>query len=503
MAAPFPSIQSFYSRELPPGSQEENTGPSDQVKPGDGFTSSEIETAVNPLSRPWKPSRHYEACAISLLETGPHNYKISGRIVNFTIDHKDLGHHFLVVTDGTRAIAVRLYYIKASDYQLLFGQRVTIWTAFIVDPSASDSGNIPFCTAATNLYPGRNIATHVVIHDDVPGSDSDSILRCPLECNLTDYEYLPNLMTLKAFLASGYDAGSGKILVCVRSVGPRRTLTSKKHQTTFDMVEVGIFDDTETCTLKLWGDKIRSAKSWVPNQTILLISKPTHQIRASSSELGIGTNSMIDVNPIFPDVDWLRKKVKNMTKERRVHVSFPSSTWDTEIAMHGPGRTLFTIAEIEDQVRHPESVIDFTGKLYVMINEMKLMENWRKGTLCCVECCGVPVYANRSIAICKNCDSVKQLALNPRVIGSMIDESGMITGGKLVWRDEAWTQLFSESRAAESMVEGKEVDLVEELIVVGINVLKGMEETLLYSHVTLTFGWSSELERLCIMGAEW
>ncbi|OTA90997.1 hypothetical protein M434DRAFT_389521, partial [Hypoxylon sp. CO27-5] len=235
------------------------------------------------------------------------------------------------------------------------------------------------------LYPGRNGATHIIIHSDVPDSDGHRILRRPLECNLKEYEYLPALMTLKAFISTGYDLGEGKILVCVRSVGPRRSVQSKKHQNTLDMVEVGIFDDTATSVLKLWEDKAPSAKSWVPNQTILLISKPTFSLRGTSSEVGIGYSSMIDVNPEFPDANWLRDKVKNMTKKQSIYVPFPSDVWDIELAINGPGRTLFTIADVEDQVRHPDFTIDFTGKLNVIILNMKLMEHWRKGALCCFE----------------------------------------------------------------------------------------------------------------------
>lgn len=102
----FPSIQSFYSRELPPSSQDAGGESSKSAKPGDGFTSSEVEAALDPLSRPWEPSRHYEMCPISLLETGPRNYQISGRIVNFADNFREQGFHFLVVTDGSGAIAV-------------------------------------------------------------------------------------------------------------------------------------------------------------------------------------------------------------------------------------------------------------------------------------------------------------------------------------------------------------------------------------------------------------
>lgn len=91
----------------------------------------------------------------------------------------------------------------------------------------------------------------------------------------------------------------------------------------------------------------------------------------------------------------------------------------------------------------------------------------------------------------------------------MVDESGMVAGRRLVWHDDAWTQLFfPKSIANEAPAEDdQEVDLVEqsweELTLLDTNGIRYIEEQLLYSRVTLTFGWSSELERVCILGVEW
>ncbi|KAI0108472.1 hypothetical protein F4814DRAFT_451754 [Daldinia grandis] len=508
MDTSFPSIYTFYSRETRSGSEDVNNDSLNLHIPGDGFTPSEIEVVTNPLSRPWKPSRSYEQCPISLLQTGPFNYEISGRIVNFSTNPQEQGYHFLVISDGSGAIAVKLYYAKASDYQLIIGQRVTIWATFIASSTQGGTGSIPFCASSTKIYPGRNIATHIAIHNDNPDSDGYRILRCPLDCNLKEYNYLPALMTLKAYLSTGYDMAEGKVLVCVRSVGPRRTVHSKKSQCDLDMVDVSIFDDTATCVLKLWQDKVPSAKTWVPNRTILLISKPTCRQGDPHSGLGISYTSMVDVDPEFPDADWLRDKVKNMSKKQSVHIPFPNDIWDIDLAIRGPNRILFTIADIEDQVRNPEPRLDFTGKLNVIILEMGLMEQWRKRSFCCFECCGMPVYANSPVAICKNCDTRRDLAVNPRIIGSMVDESGMITASKLVWHDDAWTQLFFGGILNEIQTgNDPETNLVEQswedLTILDTAALRDIEEQLLYARITLTFGWSSRLERLCIMGVEW
>ncbi|KAI0470673.1 hypothetical protein GGR56DRAFT_683713 [Xylariaceae sp. FL0804] len=519
MATSFPSIQTFYSREVAPGSSTGHDALRPGAAEGDGFTSSEVEAALNPLAQPWAPSRPYETRPIMLLELGCRNYQITGRLVNFTSPSslagdqgRSEGHYFLVVADGSAAIAVKLLTPRASDCQPLLGQRVTLWTSYIADPAKARIGQIPLCLFATTLYPGRNGATHIVFHADAPASPDHSALRCPLLIASTrDHDSLPGLMTLKSFLSSGYDLGEGKILVCVRSVGPRRTVRPKKREGTLDLVEVGIFDDTAACVLKLWQDKVASAKTWTPNHTVLLISQPSCRIAdrlspqgAVSFEIGIAYSTMVDVDPDIPEAEWLRTKVQNMAKRESVLVSFPSQTWDIEQAIHRLNRVLYTLAEVDEQVRQ-DPTCNFTGKLNVIIIEMNLMESWRKNTTCCVECCGIPLYSNKPTGACKNCGTRRELSLNPRILGSIIDESGTIAGSKLVWHDSAWAQLLFGNDP--SAVAPEVVDLVEQcwedITLLDNQSVRLLEEQLLYSRVTLTFGWSAELARMCVLGAEW
>jgi hypothetical protein len=140
--------------------------------------------------------------------------------------------------------------------------------------------------------------------------------------------------------------------------------------------------------------------------------------------------------------------------------------------------------------------------------------------------------------------------LNPRIIGPLADETGCIAAGKLIWSDRAWTELLfgSVPPATSNAAEGKtcttkiktensqdksEVDYFEneEDLFDGINepeysatsstplvaeyqawreltnleypALKEVEEQLLFSRITLTFGWSPAVGRLCVLGVEW
>lgn len=96
--------------------------------------------------------------------------------------------------------------------------------------------------------------------------------------------------------------------------------------------------------------------------------------------------------------------------------------------------------------------------------------------------------------------------MNPRVLGSFLDESGKISGNKLIWNDEAWTQLlFGETidKSPTQTLDNATKRSWQDITTLDANTLRDLEAKLLYSRVALTFGWSIELGRLCILGVEW
>jgi hypothetical protein len=90
----------------------------------------------------------------------------------------------------------------------------------------------------------------------------------------------------------------------------------------------------------------------------------------------------------------------------------------------------------------------------------------------------------------------------------LADETGCLASGKLVWSPLSWAQLFFPD--ARSMKGGGNAgdefatsESWEELTILDSGSLRSIEERMIYSRVTLTFGWSSSVERLCILGVEW
>lgn len=118
MAPPYPSIQSFYKREVPKP-DEEAEGPAPE-NIGDGFTEEELAEALDPLTRRWNPEREYEELDIGQLSPGPKAVTFVGRVVNFNTVYgrsqkqpKASGWHYMVIKDDTASISASVSFPPA------------------------------------------------------------------------------------------------------------------------------------------------------------------------------------------------------------------------------------------------------------------------------------------------------------------------------------------------------------------------------------------------------
>lgn len=100
--------------------------------------------------------------------------------------------------------------------------------------------------------------------------------------------------------------------------------------------------------------------------------------------------------------------------------------------------------------------------------------------------CGVPLFSNTTPTPCRNCSSPLTLSLNPRIIGTLLDETGCISPGKLLWSERAWEQLFGRSVEEIVRMTGEECRLFEQRV------------TGLRCH--LTVGWEGGVGRLVVLG---
>ena len=113
MTYSYPSIQSFYRREVLTSAKEDQEQQPSPKKQGDGFTEKELADVLDPLQRKWNPEREYEEATIDQLVPGPKAVTFVGRIVNVSTtfgssqkEPKAAGWHYLTVKDDTAAISV-------------------------------------------------------------------------------------------------------------------------------------------------------------------------------------------------------------------------------------------------------------------------------------------------------------------------------------------------------------------------------------------------------------
>ncbi|KAL8672372.1 MAG: hypothetical protein Q9168_003168 [Polycauliona sp. 1 TL-2023] len=447
MAPQSPSIQSFFQPEIPTA----QPAVTDTDEKGNGFTTTEVKAFLYSTPHAWKPRMPYEDVQIGKLVPGPRCVRLVARIVN-VCDQPSSTSKLPHPVKRCLNVLVKLWYLKV-DYQLRLGQLVSIWATLISSADTSKTVSITIQNAAcmVDLFPERDKSGYFMVLAD---RDDGTLSKTPL--GYSPDTQLPGLMTLMTFIDGGHDLPTARVMLCVKSIGGRKKFTTKKGDV-MDLINVMIFDDTCDATLALYGRVASSAAYWKPSHTILLLSNPGFRSDKRPT-LSISANTYADVDPRLGDAEWLRSFAQRLTTREVVNVPFP------EGGMQEQNRSFLSQ--------------DFMGYLSVLVLELNIMTMQQRGRIFCAECCGVPLYANTVTTICKHCKQIIALSINPRLIGTLIDETGAIRSGKLVFSDEAWEQLLGRS--------------AEELANCDGQLLKYLENRILFLRLTLFFGWSQK-----------
>lgn len=115
-----------------------------------------------------------------------------------------------------------------------------------------------------------------------------------------------------------------------------------------DLVEIHIYDDTASSKLSLWGVLTTVGKTWIPNETILLVSSPLYKLSGNGwGAVCLSSTSMIDLNPRFRDGDWLRSYVAGLAKRESLKQDFPEDLWDMEAVLGAGIRIVYSLAEVD------------------------------------------------------------------------------------------------------------------------------------------------------------
>ena len=216
---------------------------------------------------------------------------------------------------------------------------------FISDSSKADAGTVTDVGVCANLFPGRVTSDHVLVHTT---NSTDDLCRVPLGWERTE-QALAGLMTIESYLKGGYDGVTGaKILVCIKSVGGVRRV-EKKTGGWGELMDVLLFDHTGEVKMTVWSEVIESVKEWQAGKTVLLISNPGWKVawNGKGGSVGVTRQTMIDVEPVFGDADWLRRYAVGLRKKESVSLEVPEGVFDIEAATGGIVRMLFTLAELD------------------------------------------------------------------------------------------------------------------------------------------------------------
>ncbi|KAK2882487.1 hypothetical protein FQN49_000317 [Arthroderma sp. PD_2] len=434
------------------------------------------------------------------------------------------GYLKLSVKDDLGCILVKLWYADVA-YELHLGQLISIWTPHIspnkrAPSSANNTGqasaslvkptppplqleNYPF-KLITSIFPERDGGCGIRIRER---DDMGIIGVIPLGySNPFAYDSISDA-------PKKHELGRPtKVLGYVYGIGPVRE-TGDFHKPTID---IGITDGTSKASLGLYGEMIRSAMKWIPNSTILLISNASWK---PGSRLYIKAISLIEVNPDIVEAKGLRE----LAAQRAVHVNppFPTNLFDIDEFESSVQKIKFTLADIDEFAGSTRS--EFMGYISLVLLDINLASLYKHKSLFCAECCKVPMFSNCKTARCGQCEEDVELRLNPQIIGSIVDETGMIscflpmynnatksdallnTAGQmtktkhmkrkgispLLWSANAMQELLGCDIA--DLLEDHGDDSDEKLIS-----LRLLEARLMYSRITILFGWCSTNQKLAI-----
>ena len=236
MTALLPSIQRFFHPEARGLKRPYSAMQGDD----DGHDREEFEAGTDRDPQAWIPPYEYEESSIGDLHAGPRPVALMGRIVNIydqTTPSKqpDTAKGFLklLVRDVTGVMIVsgpdfplrlaeyaqvKLWYADV-DWQLRLGCLVSIWTVHVskVDSVPNTRSISQHSSLMTSIFPERDNSSYFMTHTN---SDNGTLCKNPL--GYKDGKQLNGLMTLKTLVGGGHEVPDRKVLVCIKSIGPRK-----------------------------------------------------------------------------------------------------------------------------------------------------------------------------------------------------------------------------------------------------------------------------------------
>ncbi|OAL66057.1 hypothetical protein A7C99_3161 [Trichophyton rubrum] len=343
-----------------------------------------------------QPNAYFDDNAENISRSSKKKKQSSKSDSNLVASQQARGCLKLILRDDTGYILVKLWYADTT-YDLRLGKLVSIWVTHIspfkpqlkghpkadssstpskpVTPPSTPPENFPLSLIAS-IFPEKDKGSGIKIHER---GDIGIIGRIPM-----GYRY-PFQVDLLVDAPKKHSMGKPtKVLVYVYAVGPVRETTNSNNQTV-PTVDVGVTDGHSRASLGLFGEAMKSGMKWIPNSTVLLISNASWK---PGSRLYLTSFTLIDVDPESIEAEELKRLAARRAEQ--VNPPFPTDLFDVEEFESSVQKIKFTLADIE-------------------------------------EFCNVPIFSNSNEAFCGQCELEVRLRLNPQIIGSIVDETGMIS----------------------------------------------------------------------------
>ncbi|EPQ67309.1 Bgt-1786 [Blumeria graminis f. sp. tritici] len=416
-----------------------------------GSTSqAELANVSSPPQKKWDLEHDYERLTINKLLPGPKPVSFHGIIVNFSTRHgsstkhpRAKGWHYLIIKDAHAVISIKLYFAD-SQYCFVLGQSLTTWTTFISKPSRSDLQPQTTMSISANIFPDRVTSDHLRIYPLGPSG---------AECNGVPADQcdqkLFSLISLDNFIRLSHDCFlDAKILVLVKSIGNSKQIHRRDGGGVQKLVDVILMDQTAEYRLTLWNDLSTSAVLWHAGQTILLITNPG--FRAANSQAAEAKRGNIEVNRYtMIEIDPLVEEAVHLRQWARFKAQCDALTWNSaaelfdlslaETTLKQQQLTMSELSHLINRIR-VDMRMTVTGLLSVTLMRMELQSLHLKNKLICGNCS----YSNSMTASCNSCGKLIALEPNARIVGLMLDETGCIHGGSLLWSPQAWEALLGQ-----------------------------------------------------------
>jgi hypothetical protein len=108
------------------------------------------------------------------------------------------------------------------------------------------------------------------------------------------------------------------------------------------------------------------------------LTSPTIKLWRKDVQVTLGHSTLVEVDPIHRDSQWLRNYAKKLLRKPDICQPFPATEFDWEEGLYGERRIKYTFADIDKYSRNVEIYVDHlptgqcVGWLNVVIVEMNV-----------------------------------------------------------------------------------------------------------------------------------